>query len=79
MYILFDSFFLFIIINQNEVLFIILEIVEIEGFQGFNEFEDNLVEVFKGVLKFDMLKYDLEKFIVEVKVLLENLSKIMEN
>ena len=38
-----------------------------------------MVEASRGALKFDTLKYDLEKFTAEAKVLSGNLSKIMEN
>ena len=38
-----------------------------------------MVEASKGALKFDTLKYDLEKFTAEAKALSGNLSKIMEN
>ncbi|KAL9989316.1 hypothetical protein ACROYT_G003853 [Oculina patagonica] len=65
--------------NQNEASSTTSETTETEGFQGFKEFERDLVEAAKGALKFDTLKYDLERFIAEAKALSGNLSRIMEN
>ena len=52
---------------------------ETEGFKGFSEFERNLIEASKGVLKFDTLKYDLQKFVAEAKTLSANLTRVMNN
>lgn len=38
-----------------------------------------MVETSKGALKFDTLKYDLQKFIGEAKTLAANLSRIMDD
>ena len=38
-----------------------------------------MVETSKGTLKFDTLKYDLQKFIAEAKTLAANLSRIMDD
>lgn len=66
-------------LSQNEASSTTSEETETEGFKGFKEFERDLVEAAKGALKFDTLKYDLEKFIAEAKVLSGNLSRIMES
>ena len=55
------------------------ETEETEGLEGFKEFEGNLVEASKGALKFETLKYDLEKFTAEAKALSGNLSIIIES
>ncbi|XP_073244290.1 uncharacterized protein [Porites lutea] len=51
---------------------------ETEGSKGFEEFERNLIEASKGALKFDTLKYDLQKFVEEAKTQSANLGRIMD-